>query len=119
MSSFRGPLYCASWHKSKALKEYLKKLEENGIGPAINIVPLPKQSQFLNVIESVFSGLKKAVVFNSDYKSEYEMKVAILKYFKNRNEFFKKNPKRAGNKIWDKQYYNLDEFESGVFKKQM
>lgn len=108
---------CASWHKSKGLKKCLENLNSQKEGPRINVVPLPKQSQFLNVIESVFSGVKSAVIFNSDYGSEYEMKMAIDQHFRERNEYFKANPKRAGNKIWDKEYYSLDHFESGLHKK--
>ena len=108
---------CASWHRSKKLQECLDKLNADEKSPSIKVVPLPKQSQFLNVIESVFSGMKKAVIFNSDYQSEYEMKVAIDRHFQERNEFYKENPKRVGNKIWDKEYYNLDELDSGLFRR--
>ena len=61
--------------------------------------------------------MKRAVIFNSDYNSEYEMKAAISRHFKERNEYFTANPKRVGKKIWDEEYYNLDEFESGLFRK--
>ena len=81
------------------------------------MVPLPKQSQFLNVIEAVFGGMKRAVIFNSDYGSEYEMKVAIVRHFRERNEFFKANPKRAGKKIWDREHFDLDKLESGLYKR--
>ena len=110
---------CASWHKSKELKGFLKELKKWKGGPVINIVPLPKRAQFLNVIESVFGGLKRAVVFNSNYQNEFEMKMAIVRHFKERNKFYQKNPKRAGNKIWDRESYDLGEFEGGVYKKQM
>lgn len=81
------------------------------------MVPLPKQSQFLNVIEAVFGGMKKAVIFNSDYGSEYEMKTAIVRHFRERNQFFKANPKRAGKKVWDREYFNLEKLDSGLFKR--
>jgi hypothetical protein len=68
--------------------------------PPIDLVPLPSGAQFLNVIESVFSGLARAVVHNSDYQSEDEAKAAIDRHFAERNEYFLKNPKRAGDKIW-------------------
>jgi len=32
-------------------------------------VPLPAGAQFLNVIESVFSGMARAIIHNSDYES--------------------------------------------------
>lgn len=71
----------------------------------------------MDVIEAVFSGMKSAVIFNSDYNSEYEMKMAIYRHLSERNEFYRVNPKKAGNKIWDKEYYNLDELDSGLFRK--
>ena len=78
---------------------------------------MPKQAQFLNVIESVFSGMKRAVISNSGYRSEYGMKSAISKHFRERNEYFTANPKRSGKKIWDKKYYNLDKLDVGLFKR--
>jgi hypothetical protein len=50
----------------------------SGFGPTIHLVPLPTSSQFLDVIEAVFSGMKKAVIHHSDYQSEDEMKKAIF-----------------------------------------
>jgi len=108
---------CASWHRSKGLQACLDRLNAADSGPTIKVVPLPKMSQFLNVIEAVFSGMKRAVIFNSDYNSEYEMKMAIYRHTRERNEFYRVNPKKAGNKIWDKEYYNLDKIDSGIFKK--
>lgn len=108
---------CASWHRSKGLYEFLDKLNAHKDGPNIKVVPLPKQAQFLNVIEAVFSGMKRAVILNSDYNSEYEMKAAIIRHFRERNEYFQANPKRAGNKIWDKEGYSLDKIDSGLFKR--
>ncbi|MEN6439988.1 MAG: IS630 family transposase [Syntrophobacter sp.] len=109
-----------SSHRSKTVSKLIDKMNSdarNGIGPSIEIVPLPNNSQFLNVIESVFSGMKKAVVHNSDYQLAEEMRVAIAKHFESRNAFFKENPKRAGNKIWDKQFFDLDRIKGGVFKR--
>ena len=37
-------------------------------GPLITLVPLPSSSQFLNVIESVFGVMKKAIIHHSDYE---------------------------------------------------
>ena len=67
--------------------------------PIVKLAPLPARSQFLNVIESVFSGMAAAIIQNSDYESVDEAKEAIDRYFRERNEHFQKNPKRAGNKI--------------------
>jgi len=68
--------------------------------PVVKLAPLPKSAQFLNVIESVFSGMATAIIHNSDYESKEAAKAAIDRHFKERNEFFQKNPKRAGKKIW-------------------
>jgi hypothetical protein len=83
----------------------------------ISIVPLPSRAQFLNVIESVFGGMKKAVIYNSDYGSKKEMEEAIARHFEERNLFFQHNPKRAGNKIWDKEAFDLNKLPGGLFKK--
>lgn len=47
--------------------------------------------------------MAKAIIHNSNYQSVEECKTAIDKYFSDRNEYYKKNPKRAGNKIWGKE----------------
>jgi hypothetical protein len=57
----------------------------------------------LNVIESVFSGMAKAVIHNSNYQSVEECKVAIDRHFDERNQHFKDHPKRAGKKIWGQE----------------
>lgn len=106
----------ASWHKSRILNDILYDLNSRISGPKVVIVPLPKKAQYLNVIEAVFSGMKRAVVHNSDYRSVYEMKTAISRHFRDRNSYFKENPKRAGNKIWDKEKYDFANFESGLHK---
>ena len=79
-----------------------KYRQEHGT-PAIRLAPLPSRAQFLNVIESVFSGMAKAIIDNSDYQSVDEAKAAIDRYFSERNTFFRKNPARAGGKIWGKE----------------
>ena len=91
-----------SWHNSHILKNYIEdhnKLKK----PEIKVATLPSCTQFLNVIESVFGGLAKAVIHNSDYISVEECKKAIDLHFAKRNEHFKGNPKRAGRKIWGKE----------------
>ncbi len=108
---------CASWHKSQELRKFLSGLNARKKGPVIKIVPLPSRAQFLNVIESVISGMKRAVIHNSDYRSELEMQTAIAMHFHDRNEYFWQNPKRAGDKIWDKERFNIDDFESGLHKR--
>jgi hypothetical protein len=66
----------------------------------VKIFALPARAQFLNVIESIFSGLAVSVIHNSDYASVDEAKAAIDRYFAERNLHFHLNPKRAGKKIW-------------------
>lgn len=98
----------ASWHVSKRLIAFVDRIntEQYRWGhqtPCVELAPLPASAQFLNVIESVFSGLAKSVIHNSDYESLDECKTAIDLYFKRRNDFFLLHPKRAGNKIWGKE----------------
>lgn len=99
----------ASWHGSDELVQWADNLNTwnaaSGAGPIIEFVPLPSSAQFLDVIEAVFSGMKRAVIHNSDYQSEEDMKTAISAHFRERNEFFKNNPKRAGKKIWEIDFF--------------
>ncbi len=96
----------ASWHVSKKLR---KRIEEHNATadavrkPQVETAPLPAGAQFLNVIESVFSGMARAIIHNSDYASLDDTKAAIDRYFADRNRQFQKNPKRAGNHIWGKE----------------
>ena len=59
-------------------------------------------AQFLNVIESVFSGMARAIIHNSDYKSVDEAKAAIDRYFAERNDYFRQPPTRP-QKNWGKE----------------
>ena len=96
----------AGWHISKALGErveFLNGWAEHDRAPTIGLEPLPSRAQFLNVIESVFSGMSRAIIHNSDYKSVDEAKAAIDRYFADRNEHFRQHPRRAGKKIWGKE----------------
>jgi hypothetical protein len=47
--------------------------------------------------------MAKAIIHNSNYTSVVECMNAIDRYFLERNEAFRKNPKRAGIKIWGKE----------------
>jgi transposase len=93
----------ASWHISKQLfariNDHNSAVPSEG-GPLIETAPLPAGAQFLNVIESVFSGMARAIIHNSDYRSMDIAKAAIDRYFEDRNAHFQKHPKRAGKKIW-------------------
>ena len=96
----------ASWHDSTDLWTRIEEANEiakTGAGPYVEVVPLPTSAQFLNVIESIFSGLARAVIHNSDYDTVTSAKLAIDSYFSERNEYYRKHPKRAGNKIWGKE----------------
>lgn len=74
-----------------------------------------KFSNFWDIV--IGNGMKKAVIANSDYASEEEMKTAVARHFEERNLFFKENPKRVGNKIWDKEAFEIEELPGGLFKK--
>ena len=96
----------ASWHISKDLFvriEAHNAAAANGGGPLVETAPLPARAQFLNVIESVFSGMARAIIHNSDYKSVDDAKMAIDRYFAERNDHFRQHPRRAGRKIWGKE----------------
>lgn len=79
----------ASWHASKKLYEKIAEVNTPEYiqlhrSPMVELAPLPSSAQFLNVIESVFSGLAKAVIHNSNYSCVQECKTAIDLYFKER-----------------------------------
>ena len=111
----------ASWHRSAGLLEWLdifnSETKTNHAGPSITLLPLPRSAQFLDVIEAVFSGLKRAVIHHSDYSSTTEMKGAISKHFCDRNAHFELNPKRAGKKIWEIDFFeDCENIKSGTYR---
>lgn len=94
----------ASWHMSKELLAFVRKHDSNtDNSPRIELVPLPASAQFLNVIESVFSGMARAIIHGSDYPSVEAATEAIDRYFAQRNRHYADSPKRAGEKIWGKE----------------
>lgn len=98
----------ASWHVSAKLNQRVaganSAAETNPHGtPFVKLMPLPASAQFLNVIESVFSGMAKAILHNSDYRSVGDCEAAIDKYFAERNDAYRRNPRKAGNKIWGEE----------------
>jgi transposase len=93
----------ASWHISKRLNQEIEEHNNSGTWPVVATAPLPARAQFLNIIESVFSGMARAVIQNSNYGSVDVAKAAIGRYFEERNTYFKAHPRRAGNKIWGKE----------------
>lgn len=106
-----------SVHSSNTVKQWITAHNVTVKKPIINVVPLPSNAQFLNVIEAVFGGMKRAVICNSDYASVLDMQKAISLHFEDRNLFYKNNPKRAGDKIWDRQKFDFDKLAGGLFKK--
>jgi transposase len=111
----------ASWHRSYGLVEWLDafnaETRKSQEGPLIYLVPLPTSSQFLDVIEAIFSGMKRAVIHHSNYRSEEEMKAAISQHFVGRNAYFLANPKRAGQKIWELDFFaDYDNLRYGDYR---
>jgi transposase len=96
----------ASWHVSKKL---MKHIEEHNVNieasgrPRVETAPLPAGAQFLNVIESIFSGMARAVIHNSNYASADDARAAIDRYFADRNQQFRNHPRRAGKRIWGEE----------------
>ncbi len=96
----------ASWHMSKKLEAHLRDRNDvAAVGgfPIIKTAPLPAGAQFLNVIESVFSGMAKAIIHNSDYPSVEAVQAAINQYYLDRNAHFVAHPRRAGKKLWGEE----------------
>lgn len=95
----------ASWHISKELLAFVEEHNKSSRNtlPELELAPLPASAQFLNVIESVFSGMARAIIHNSDYPSVKAATEAIDRYFSERNRHYADNPKRAGKKIWGQE----------------
>lgn len=96
----------APWHSSRQLIERVASL--NGSAdidgcPDIVLLSLPAGAQFLNVIESVFSGMARAIIHNSDYASVEDAQAAITRHFDERNAAFLAAPRKAGRAIWGKE----------------
>lgn len=111
----------ASWHASQALYKKVEQInspeyKSEHKSPIVKLAPLPAGAQFLNIIESIFSGMSRAIIHNSDYESLDKAKGAIDLYFLERNRHFKDNPKRAGNKIWGKERVVVEFCESNNCK---
>lgn len=98
----------ASWHASRQLYRRVEAVNSEEYRtanktPMVKLAPLPSCAQFLNVIESVFSGMARAIIHNSNYQSTKECMTAIDRYFSERNQHFRDCPMRAGDKIWGKE----------------
>ena len=108
----------ASWHVSKELFERIEahNAAVGTAGPTVATAPLPARAQFLNIIESIFSGMARAIIHNSNYPAVEDAKAAIDRYFEERNAHFKGHPKRAGAKIWGKERESAEFSESNNCK---
>jgi hypothetical protein len=93
----------AAWHASKKLYAKIEQINQDPTTPQVELAPLPASAQFLNVIESVFSGLAKAVIHNSDYESIEACQTAIDQHFAQRNAHFLAHPQKAGKTIWGQE----------------
>jgi hypothetical protein len=61
----------ASWHIPKLLTQRIKENNDKAHlsgGVVVHTAPLPAGAQFLNVIESVFSGMSRAIIHSSNYR---------------------------------------------------
>jgi hypothetical protein len=47
--------------------------------------------------------MARAIIHNSDYASPQAAQKAIDRYFAERNDHFRRHPRRAGNRIWGKE----------------
>jgi DDE superfamily endonuclease len=92
----------ASWHMSKQLTE---RIAANNIMAyatgltRVETAPLPAGAQFLNVIESVFSGMARAIIHNSNYSCVDDAKAAIDRYFAERNQHFARTQSGLGTRF--------------------
>lgn len=96
----------ASWHLSKRLQKFVDEHNLEAAGrrkPRLELAPLPASAQFLNVIESIFSGMARSIVHRSNYESKAAAQSAIDRYFEERNQYFLAHPQRAGKKIWGQE----------------
>lgn len=109
----------ASWHMSKKLNAFVEDHNKTAASrhePVLELAPLPASAQFLNVIESVFSGMARSIIHGSDYESKAAAQSAMDSHFKARNEHFQAHPQRAGKKIWGKERVAADFNESNNCK---
>jgi hypothetical protein len=109
----------ASWHISQYLATHVKQRNDDALAegyPVVKTAPLPTGAQFVNVIESVFSGMARGIIHNSDYCSIEAAKDAIDRYYAERNEYFQAHPKRAGHKIWGQERVQSEFHESNNCK---
>jgi hypothetical protein len=57
------------------------------------------------------------VIHHSDYQCAHEMKSAISQHLRERNAYFKDNPRRAGKKIWEIDFFrDYGSLQSGNYR---
>jgi transposase len=98
----------ASWHASKKLYERVDEINSVEYKsahqtPIVRLAPLPSSAQFLNIIESVFSGMSRAIIHNSDYQSAEECMLAIDRYRRKKRKL--QSPSKAS---WKKDLGKRD-----------
>ena len=112
---------CASWHDSVLLVEWLDELNAEtqrvGFGPVVHLIPLPTSAQFLDVLEAVFSGMKRAVVHHSNYDSINAMKGAISRHFSKGMNTSATIRSELGKKIWQLDFFNdMNSLRAGDYR---
>jgi hypothetical protein len=110
-----------AWHDSASLLSavdcFSKVTLHSSAGPVLELVPLPTSARFLNVVEGVLSGVTRAVMDNPDYPSSIEINRAISRNLVERNEHFQNNPKRAGKKISELNFFHdVETFRAGDYR---
>ena len=95
----------ASWHIAKRLNQRIEEHNTNVAisgGVVVETAPLPSGAQFLNVIESVFSGMSRAIIHNSDYPSLDDAKARSIDTLKNETITFSRIPSELARKYGEK-----------------
>jgi hypothetical protein len=96
----------ASWHVSRKLVEHLKTINRKAVRdgyPLVWTAPCLRVPNFSTLSSQSSVELSRAIIHNSDYGSLNAAKDAIDLHFRQRNEHFLTDPKRAGNNIWGKE----------------
>jgi hypothetical protein len=84
--------------------------------PSIALLPLPASAQFLNVIESIFSGMARAIIHNSDYASTEDCRIAIDRTLLNVMNFSKQIQNVLVIKYGGKNGYHLSSVQAIIVK---
>ena len=110
----------ASWHKSGLLVEWLDTFNVETSAFRAYYSSCSARDVF-----SVFGRNRGGVQRNEKSRGPSfglsirrgEMKTAISRHFVERNSYFRDNPKRAGNKIWEIDFFqDLENLNSGNYR---